>query len=158
MAFIPDTFDCEANEAVLRSESSREGAIDALRIAAKYLRKGKALPSGMDRWLADAFENATTHPERYSPDNGDVGHALLVCLGLKANNRRKKSSWVDVGIRIEKLTRNGKSLNKAMVEVAANLDIGYSTVARYWKKSVRAEEEYNAACREAWDDYYENEK
>lgn len=52
---------------------------------------------GMAEWIADALEVAIDTPERRAPGTGDVGHALLVGLGLKSNNRRKAADWLEVG-------------------------------------------------------------
>lgn len=132
MAIIhPGGFDAEAYECVRKSRLSEEEAAKALLIAAKYIRAGKPLPMDLDSWLAGAFEEAVRHP-------ANIGHMLLVRLGLKATNRRKSADWLDIGPLFEEMLEAGMSQNRAATEIAENHGISESTVVRLWK-------EYNKA-------------
>lgn len=130
----PGGFDVEAWEHARKSKLSAEEAAKALLMAAKYIREKKPLPMGLDDWLAGAFEEAVRHPERHAPDNGNIGHALLVCLGLKANNRREKADWLDIGPLFEEMLEAGMSRNMAATAIAEDHGISESTVVRLWKK------------------------
>lgn len=136
MAIIhPGGFDGEAYECVRKSRFSAEEAAKALLIAAKYIRAGKPLPMDLDSWLAGAFEEAVRHP-------ANIGHVLLVCLGLKANNRRKVADWLDIGPLFEEMLEAGMSQNMAATAIAADHGISESTAVRLWKKYTAAEDSY----------------
>lgn len=143
----PGGFDVEAWEHARKSKLSAEEAAKALLMAAKYIREKKPLPMGLDDWLAGAFEEAVMHPGRHAPANADIGHALLVCLGLKANNRRKEADWLDIGPLFEEMLEAGMSQNKAATAIATDHGISESTAVRLWKEYKAVEDAHDAACR-----------
>ena len=55
-------FDVCAWEALTRAPSEPEQAVNALRIAAKYILEEQPLPKGLKEWIADAFVATANTP------------------------------------------------------------------------------------------------
>ena len=119
------SFDSIAYEAIKRSKLENQGAVDALRIAAEYLRRREVLPDNLAEWLADAIEASMGKPE---PENGRY---LLLELGLTAANRRPAADWIDVSTHWDALISDGMSKTQARAATAAAFDIDETTVKRY---------------------------
>lgn len=131
VSFGPGGFDADASEHVRKSRHSADAATKALLIAASYIRAGKPLPMGMDSWLADAFEEAVKNPWRYAPRNGDIGHALLVRLGLKSNSRRKNPEWLEIAILADEKLKLGMSEAEVASDIAASQGVCEKSVLNY---------------------------
>ena len=119
------SFDAIACEAIKRSKLENQGAVDALRIAAEYLRRREALPDNLADWLADAIEASMGKPDK------ENGRALLLELGLTAANRRPAADWIEVSTHWDRLVSDGMSKIQARAATAAAFDIDETTVKRY---------------------------
>lgn len=151
MAQLPGGgFDVEASEKSRKAGLSKQQAQEALLMVAQIIRAGRPLPMGMAEWLAGAIEIAIDAPYRHAPDNGDTGHALLVGLGLRNNNRRKGCDWLDVGTLVDSLRDGEKNKDKtpAIKVAAAQLGISYGTAQAAYSKYSQAIEESQAITRE----------
>lgn len=91
-------------EALDSAPSNPEQAAELLRIAARCIRAGEALPLGLDRHIAEAFERAAAAP------HGDKREqALLHGLLLRASGRRppspvlvKRAIWLMIDLHARK--------------------------------------------------------
>lgn len=79
-------FDARAIDALQNSPYDPDQAVTLLKIAAEYIRAGKALPLGLDRHIAEAFESAATAPAGSARTN-----ELLARLHLKRKGGTRPS-------------------------------------------------------------------
>lgn len=144
MAIIhPGGVTLDAQEKVRNAELSERDAQAALLLVAKTIRDGKPLPMGLDDWLASAIESAIN-----TPGNSDVGHALLVGLGLRSNNRRKTVDWLNVGQLVQRLIDEGMKKTPAIKQAAKTLGIGYGTAQSAYVKFLEACKEHDRVSSE----------
>lgn len=141
-------FDVEAWEISRKAGLSKEKAKEALLMAAQIIREGKPLPMGMAEWLAGAIESAINSPFLHAPDSGDTGHALLVALGFRNNNRRKSVDWLDVGDLVERRIYSGMNKTTAIRGAAAEIGIGYGTAQSAYSKYCEAKKGHDRISRE----------
>ncbi len=144
----PGGFDAEASDKARKTALSPEHAKAALLVVAQCIKDGKPLPIGIDQWLLEAIEGAIHTPYRYAPDNGDTGHALLVGLGLRGNNRRPKIDWIDVGELVQSLMDKGVKKTPAIQSAARELKVSYGTARDAFLKYRQAKDEHSRISRE----------
>ena len=140
-------FDADAVTLLGLSAADGDAAAKALLLAAKYLRRGEALPEDLARHLADAFEASMIKDEKHR------GPELLLELHLAARNRRPaKVAWFDLGRRFDELTRQGNSPSEASAQAAVEFQISESTAKRLWKKYESEMAAYRALTHDEWPD------
>ncbi|MGH8173270.1 MAG: hypothetical protein ACREPX_08975 [Rhodanobacteraceae bacterium] len=135
MAKIP-MFAPDVSEALKNAPIDPEAAATLLRIAARYLRESisryreipEVMPSGLARYLANAFERAARVPASARVSE------LAQSLHLDAGHRRKLASWLDAGARFDDLVRQGESKFLAATIVAVEFNCSQRTAQRYWKQ------------------------
>lgn len=137
----PGGFDAEASDKARKTALSAEYAKAALLVVAQCIKDGKPLPMGIDQWLLEAIEGAIHTPYLHAPDNGDTGHALLVGLGLRSNNRRPKIDQIEVGELVQSFIDKGVKKTPAIQRAAKELEVSYGTVRAAFLK-----------YRKAWDE------
>ena len=121
--------DFDAMELLSRAESHPEAAAEAIRLAAKYIRREQPLPSGLKEWIANALDDAALKPAAYR------AKALTDALCLTANNRRPAGNWFDIGHEFDGFMSEGKyTINSVANFIAEKHSIDPSTARRYWRK------------------------
>jgi hypothetical protein len=149
MAKLERPFDLLAFDVMQRAPMDTDKAKEALLRAAGYIREGRPLPMELAEWIAGAFEVAVNNPGRLSPGNADTGHALLVALHLKANNRRAVKAvpyevWsvMDGAMGTIEGYQVGVSLNEAARIAAKQFGISESSAKRIYRVEKLKQDEY----------------
>lgn len=116
---------------------SVENAQQALLAVCDYLKAGEPLPLTVAAWLHGAIKTAINTPEKIAPTvkerNKAVCNALVVGLGLKSNNRRKRANKVDVVSLMKRLRGAGWGSNETKEVVCAHFEIDEKTYRSYMK-------------------------
>ena len=133
---LPESFSIKASELHSKAPCSQDKAVEALLLAAEYLRQGKVPPSPLDIWIADAFEETgKTFPYRRAK-------CLTDALHITASNRRPAGDCLEIGMEVEGLIDNETTLTDAIHIISNKLNINEKTVRNYRKKYLEALEEY----------------
>ena len=148
----------ELEEAMEMSDADPLAAAKVLSIAAKYFRRGEALPSFLAYFLADAIDSAMEKAPSAR------GSELLLNLKLKARNRRPAAvNLIAMGEDLEKLIENKIPILEAAETVAERYGISDSTVKRKYKdylnwKAFELEEKHKSAESMWEEDNFQNNK
>jgi len=121
----------ELEEALENSAADCDAAAEVLRIAAKYLRTGEAMPFGLSLFLADAIDRAMKKAPSVR------GSELLLNLKLKANNKRRSSAnFEHVGRDLDRLIASKMRRDDAIHKLTQDYGISEKTVERRLKEYV----------------------
>jgi len=116
--------DPELHAALDLSKVDPQQAAEVLRIAAKYLKAQKKLPTALANFLGDAFERAMKKPTTAR------GSELLMNLNLVVANRRPKAHFEYVGRDVEILLQSKVPKGKAIIQAGEIYGIDLTTVKR----------------------------
>jgi hypothetical protein len=117
-----------ATAAVQGAHSSGKTAMEALSIAARYMRKHEQMPRVLEDYLASAIEAASLKQAEYQ------GRALLRELGIEAENRRP-ANLDDIGIVefIDTQIKRGQSERQSIINAAAHFQASKETIRKRLK-------------------------
>ncbi len=126
------SFSVAAHDAIAKAEYDPDGAAEALKLAAEYLRAGEPLPGNLAQWLAEAFEAVAAAPQKQR------AAVLARGLSLMAGNRRPAADWFGVASSFQDALDAGRTQAEAALEAAFYHGVSESTAVRYWREYKKA--------------------